>query len=127
MPALTELDRGYKVTGPVVNLAVAGVGTAAVVFIRSNFAGQIGTKSFRIKKVICRNNAAGATFLNIGTGVGGLFVAAIPALMTLNNMDQEFGPEELGNAEFFASATAWPTALAAGGTLDVQIEVEEIG
>jgi len=121
------LDKGYRLAGPVVNLATAGVANAAAVYQVSNFPQQQGTKSFKPRKLRVRNNAAGNTFLNIGTGAGGTFAAQIPAVMTFNSLDGAWVEIELPEREFFADMTAWPTALVAGGSIDVQFEIEEIG
>lgn len=121
------LDKGYTVVGPAVNLAAAGAANATAIFQRSNFAQQIGTKSFKLRKVTILNNAGGNTTISIGTGVAGLFVAMIPALQTINNMADSWGPDQLPEVEFFADMTAFPLALAGGGSIDIVVEVEEIG
>jgi hypothetical protein len=123
----TDLDKGYRVSGGVVNLAAIGVANATAVFTISAFAGQIGTKSFIPKKIMVRNNAAGGCWLVIGTGVAGTFVARMPQIQVLNNIDNEWQEVELPRVEFFATMTAYPVTLAVGGSLDIQVEVEERG
>jgi hypothetical protein len=121
---LTELRKGIERQGAVVNLAVAGVAAAVAVYQVSNFNQQLGTKSFKALKLKVRNNAAGDTWVNIGTGAGGLFVATMPPKRIINNMDEEF---DLGGVEHFADMTVYPDALGAGTSLDVQAIVEEVG
>lgn len=126
---LSELIRGVIVQGAVVNLAAAAAANATPIFRVSNTgaATGIGVKSFKLKKLMVRNNAAGNQWLRVGTGVGGAFVDAIPPLMVLNNLDNSWQELELPDVELFVNMTAFPVALVAGGSLDVQAEVEEIG
>ncbi len=116
---------GVITAGPVVNLAVAGVANAAVVFTIPVLAGQlVGTKSVKIKKVILHNNGAGNTTVLVGTGVGGLFVALLPALDSFNGLTDPYGEVDLPPVESFANITAYPVALGAGTSIDIQLEVE---
>ncbi|MDD4967297.1 hypothetical protein [Halothiobacillus sp.] len=121
---LTELRKGIVRQGAVVNLAAAGAAAAAAVYQVSNFNQQLGTKSFKALKLKVRNNAAGDTWVNIGTGAGGAFAATMPAKRILNNMDEEF---DLGGVEHFADMTVFADALAIGTSLDLQAIVEEVG
>ncbi len=125
---ITDLEKGYRVTGAVVNIAAVGAANAAVIFTRSAFAQQTGTKSFIPKKLMVRNNAGGNLWLSLGTGVGvGVFADAVPPVRALNNIDGEWQEFDLPSVELFANMTAWPDALVAGGSVDVQVEVEERG
>jgi hypothetical protein len=111
------------VPGPVVNLAAAGAANAQVVFTIP--AGQlVGTKSLKIHVVNLYNNAAGTTQVLIGTGIGGAFAALLPALDSINALNDSYGPyTDLIQAESFANITAYAVALAGVGTIDVQVEV----
>lgn len=125
---LTALGKGRRVRGAVVNLAAAGAANAQVIFQLSNWAAQLGTKSFFLKRVWMMNNAAGQQTVMIGTGVGGgAFAAVIPGLVSINNMDVGWPEDDLNEIEVFADLTAYPVALIAAGTIDIQVEVEEIG
>lgn len=121
------LDIGYSVTGPVVNLATAGTAGALAIFTISNTAAQIGTKSFKPRKLIVMALNSGPCWLYLGTGTGGGFVSTIPALRIVNLMDNEWQEISIPGVEHFVSMTAYPDALIAGGSLNVQVEVEEIG
>lgn len=121
---ITELLKGIERKGAVVNLAAALVANAVAVYQVSNFNQQIGTKSFKAKKLIVRNNAAGNCWVSIGTGVGGAFGATCPAQQSLNNLTETF---DLEGVEHFADMTVWVDAIVAGGALDFQAVVEEIG
>jgi hypothetical protein len=116
------------IPGPIVNLALAGVANAAVVFTIPVLAGQlIGTKSVKIRKVNLYNNAAGNTQVLIGTGVAGAFAALLPALDSFNGLNDAYGPEtDLPEAESFLNITAYPVALVVG-TIDCQLEVIIVG
>ncbi|MDD5700431.1 MAG: hypothetical protein PHU23_00150 [Dehalococcoidales bacterium] len=124
---LTDLDKGVRVSGAVVNIAAVGAANATAIFTRSAFAQQVGTKSFIPRKLMVRNNAGGNLWLSLGTGVGGLFADALPPVRVLNNMDGEWQEFDLPSVELFANMTAFPDALVAGGSVDVQVEVEERG
>lgn len=121
----TQLGKGVLVTGNSVNMAVAATGVA--IFQQSNFAQQIGTKSFKVKKLRVRNNAANDCWLSLGTGIAGAFVANMPPFRVINNMDNEWQEISIPQLEYFADLTASVDALAVGSSLDVQVEVEELG
>lgn len=120
---------GIIVTTPVVNLAAAGIANAALVFTIPILAAQlIGTKSAKIRKVHLFNNVAGNTSVVIGTGAGAGFVALLPGLSTINNLEDIYGDHnDLPEAEAFANITAYPAALVVGGTIDIELELAIIG
>jgi hypothetical protein len=124
---MIDLAKGTRVAGNVVNLAAAGTGAAVSIFQQSNWANQVGTKSFRIKRLKIRNNAAGSNFVRIGTGVAGAFADRIPPLMSINNQTDDWGEGDLPEYVFVQDCTVCLAALLAGGSIDVQVEVEEIG
>ena len=118
-----RLMDGPRLAGPRVPLVLAGVGGALAVWQISTAPTQIGVKTAKLRRVSGRNNAAGTTWLHIGTGVGAGFVDVIPPLRVVNNMDFVYGEEELPPTEFSADMTAYAEAV----PVDVQVEVEEIG
>jgi hypothetical protein len=122
--AIIDATKGVTLQGPVTNI-VATAAAAVPIFQRSTFAQQLGTRSFRIKRLLVRNNAAGTQWLAIGTGIP--CVANMPMLRTLNDLDAEWGEDDLPDVEFFADMTAYLVALAPGGTCEIQVEVQEIG
>lgn len=124
---LNQLAQANRVSGGVVNLAAALVANAVNVFIISAFAQQIGTKSFKPRKLRVQNVAGGACWLALGTGVGAGFVAMLPPVRVLNNMDNIWQEVELPEVDFFATMTTWVDVLAAGGALNIQVEAEETG
>ncbi len=121
----TELLKGVTVSGNVVNIAAAA--TPAAIFQISNFAQQIGTKSFKPKKLMVQSVASGGCWLSIGTGLGGLFVANMPAFRILNNLDNEWQEFDLPDREYLVDVTASVDALLAAGSLNIQVSGEECG
>lgn len=120
------VDEKIIVPGPIVNLALAGVANAAVIYTIPT--GLVGTKSVIIHAVNIYNNAAGATQILIGNGVAGGFAALLPALDTFNSLNFAYGPQtDLVQVESFANITAYPVALAGAGTIDIQLEVIIVG
>jgi hypothetical protein len=117
--------RGVTLQGPIVNIAAAATGTA--VFQRSTFAQQLGTRTMCIKRLLVQNLAAGDQWFALGVGLGGAFVPSIPYLRILNNLDNEWGEDDLPNVEWFADMTASLIAIAVGGAVNVQVQIEEKG
>lgn len=114
------------VPGPVTNMAAAAAANAVVVY--SIPIALVGAKSVKIVKVNLYNNVAGNTEVLIGTGVGGAFAALLPALDSFNGLVDAYGPNtDLVQAEAFANITAYPVALLAGTSIDIQLEVVIIG
>jgi hypothetical protein len=108
--------------GQIVNLAAAGVANAVVVFAIP--VALLGVKSVKIYRVNFFNLAAGNTQVLIGTGVGGAFVALLPALDSFNSLNDAYGPQtDLIQAEAFANITAYPVALAVGTSINIELEV----
>jgi len=117
---------GIVVTGPIVNLAAALAANAVVIFTIPILANQlVGVKSVKILKVHLFNNAAGNTAVSIGTGVAGAFVALLPAVMSMNGLEDVY--DNLPEVESFANITAWPAALVGVLGIDIQLEVAVIG
>jgi hypothetical protein len=116
---------GIIIPGPIVNLAAAGVALAVVIFTIPALAGQlVGTKSVKIHRVNLYNNAAGNTQVLIGNGAGAGFNALLPALDSMNGLNDSYGPETaLILAESFANITAFPVALVGALGIDIQLEV----
>lgn len=118
---------GIRRAGGVVNLAVAGVANATAIYTRPTFAQMIGNKTMKIRKLRVRNNAGGNCWLAVGTGVGGAFANLMPPVFVTNNIDTPWQEVEIPGVEAAATITAFPDVLVAAGSLDVQIEVEEMG
>lgn len=126
---LLNTKEGTIIAGPLVNLPFASIGAAnaVVVFTIPALAGQlIGVKSAKIRRVNLYNNVAGNTQVVIGIGVP--CVALLPALDSMNGLFDSYGPEtDLIEVEAFANITAYPVALAAGTSVDIQLELIILG
>jgi hypothetical protein len=118
-----DLLRGVRLQGNVVDMNLAGVANAFTIFQLSNYGVQVGTKTFRIKRVKGINAAGADTDIHIGTGVGGAFAPMLPPMHTINGMNFDFVEDDLPEVEFGADMTCYPDAA----TVTIQVEVEEIG
>lgn len=124
---MLDLIAGRRRVGDVTNLAAAGVANAQPIMAISAGAQMLGVKTFKIRRLKIRSNAVGAdTWVHIGTGVGGGWAELIPALRIVNNTTDDYDENDLPTQEFAATITSYPDAVG-GGSLDVQVEVEEIG
>jgi hypothetical protein len=121
---LLQARKGVRLQGASVPIAAAA--TPVTIFQLSNFAQQLGTKSFRVKRIMISNANGGNNFIQLGTGLGVGFAAVLPDIMTVNNMDNEIGEEQIPETEFFQDLTATAPVLGAG-TINIQVEVEELG
>jgi hypothetical protein len=122
---MLDLLQGRRRQGGVTNLAAIGAGNAVAILTRSTFIGMVGTKTLKIKRLKIRNNNAGNTWVHIGTGVGA-GVDAIPALYSIANTTDDYNEFDIPQVELAATIVSWPDAVGAG-SIDVQIEAEEIG
>jgi hypothetical protein len=120
---MLDLKEGIRLQGGVVVMGLAGVANAVPIFQQSNNPNQIGTRTFRLKRIKGINAAGANTDIHIGTGVGGAFAAMVPPLHTFNGLNFDFVEDDLPDVEFAADMTCYPDI--AGVT--VQVEVEEKG
>ena len=124
---MLELLTGRRRQSAVVNIPTALIANSVVVLTLSTFAGMVGAKTFKLKRLKIRNNNAGNTWVHIGTGMGaGAFVDRIPALWSISNSTDDYQEGDLPAIEVLATITAYVGAVGAG-SFDVQVEVEEIG
>lgn len=118
-----QARKGVRLQGPVVPILVAGNAGALPVFQQSTFAAQVGTRTYRIKRVKILNQAGVNTLVHIGTGAAGAVVDVIPALNTFNGLNADFVEADLPEVEVNADLMAWAVAI----QCIVQVEVEELG
>ena len=124
---MLDLLAGRRRVDAVVANTGLGAANAVVIMTRSTFASMIGNKTLKIKRLKVQSlGVGGDTWVHIGTGVAGAFVDAIPALRLVNNTTDDYAEGDLPQVEFNANITAYPDAGAAG-TVNIQIECEEIG
>jgi|GEM_PF-6927726 len=124
---MLDLLAGRRRVGAVVPNTGFAAANAVVIFTRSTFASMVGNKTMKLKRLKVQSNGVGAdTWVHIGTGIAGAFVDAIPPLRLINNTTDDYAEGDLPQVEFNANITAYPEA-GAGGTVNFQVEVEEIG
>lgn len=124
---MLDLLAGRRRVGPVTDLGAAGVANAVVIFTLSTFASMMGAKNVRIKRLKLQSLAVGVdTWVHIGTGVGGAFVAMLPPLRLVNNTTNDYPEDDLPQVEFNANITAYMDNGIAASVV-AQVEVEEIG
>lgn len=123
--------KGIIRPGPIVNMVgPIGAANSVLVYTVPVLVGQlIGVKSVKVRKVIMHNNAAGNTTVILGNGAVGVGIPAIlPALDSFNGLTDSYVCDvDFPEVESFANIVAWMTALAVGGTIDIQLECEIIG
>ena len=76
------------------------------------------------------NNTAVNDFVTFGEGAGLAFVAAMPAIVAVANLDEQLDELDLPAYEFETNIYAQVPAgsvVAGGAPVDVLVEVEEIG
>ena len=122
-----QARKGVRLQGPVVTIIVAANAGALVIFQQSTFAAQVGTRTFRLKRIKGFNNVGANTDIHIGTGAAGAVVDAIPTLHTFNGLNFDFGEADLPEEEFSADMMCWAVAAAVGAGVEIQVEVEELG
>jgi len=124
MLGVMQARKGVRLQGAAVVMNLAGIANTFTIFQLSNYANQIGTKTFRIKRIKGLNAALANTLIHIGTGLGaGAFVDAMPPLLTINGLNFDFAEFDLPEVEFAADMTCY-TVVA---TVTIQVEVEELG
>ena len=103
-------------------ITVAAAATPQTLYIIS--AGGTTTRTAIIRKIMVGYTAlAGNPVLQIGTGLGGAWVAALPPFLVINAQDNEWLETGIPCVEFGANITCQSSILG----IIVQIEVEEIG
>lgn len=123
---MLDLLTGRIRAGTVVTLTAAGAANATGIFTVSTFASMVGTKTIVLKRLKIQNNAAGNTWVHIGTGAAGAFVHLLPAIYSVNDTLIDFPEYDLPQVESAVTITAYPDAIGTG-TFGIQLEVEERG
>lgn len=121
MVEITIVKRhGIRKASPVIASPVTGA-AAALYLIAPG-------RSAIIRKVQYLNACGAGSNLSFGQGLLGAFVAAMPAIVTLNGLDGTLTEQDLPEVEFYYTV-ALPaiTFVSTVAGINVQIEVEEIG
>ena len=120
--SVPQARKGYRLQSGVIDMNLAGAANAFALYQVSNFAQQIGTKSFRIKRIKGQNYALVNTLVHIGIGVGVAFVDSIPPLLTMAGLNFDFTEADLPEVEWFVDMTAYPVVA----NVLIQVEVEQL-
>ncbi len=126
MLGVMQARKGVRVQGPVVVMNLAAAVNAFTIFQVSNYAAQVGTRTFRIKRIKGINQAGAVSIISIGRGTGAGFIAMIPPLNTFNGLNFDFVENDLPEQEWNTDMTAWASAVGAN-FITIQVEVEELG
>lgn len=119
-----QARKGVRLQGPVVTLVNPNNAGGLAIFQQSTvYAAQIGTRTFRIKRIKGINRSGFDTTLHIGTGAAGAIVDRIPALWIFDDLNFDFVEADLPEVEFNADMMAWAVAV----QVILQVEVEELG
>ena len=120
----TATEQGVRIQGPRVAMNAALVANTFTLFQVSNFASQVGVKTYRIKRILAVNYAGADTWLYIGTGLGlALFAQVMPRIRLVNNFNAAVNEDDIPDVEFAADITAFVD----NATCEVQLEIEEVG
>jgi len=120
----TKTEQGVRVQGTFVLMNLALVANCFTLFQISNFAGQVGVKTYRIKRIFANNYAGADVWLSIGTGLGAvLYAQALPLIRLVNNFNGIITEDDMPDVEFAADITGFVDVA----NCEVQVEVEEVG
>ena len=128
-----QARKGVRVQGPLVTLIANGNGGALPIFQVSNagvLLGQIGVRSFRIKRIKGLNAVAppANTLVHIGVGAAGAVVDIMPAIATIAGQNFDFEEADMPEVEISVDLMAWAVATAAApNSVFIIVEVEELG
>lgn len=123
-----QARKGVRLQGGVVDIVDIGNANALAIFQQSTFAAQVGTRTFRIKRIKGINQTLVNTLIHIGTGAAGAVVDVIPEIQTFAGLNFDFVEADLPEVEVNADLMAWAVAGAAALTpVTIQVEIEELG
>ena len=76
-----QARKGVRLQGPLQEMTLIGAANAYTIFDVSTYAAQVGTRTFRLKRVKGLNAVGANTLVHIGRGTGAGFVDMIPPLL----------------------------------------------
>lgn len=123
MLGVMQARKGVRLQGDVITMNLALAANAFTIFPVSNYAAQIGVRTFRIKRIKGINNAGANTEIHLGTGTGAGFADLIPPLLTFDGLNFDFVEADLPEVEWNVDMTGFPDIA----TVIIQVEVEELG
>ena len=84
-------------------------------------------RTAKIKKLMLMNNTGINDTVVFGEVIGGVWTPRLPAVYVLTPFDEQLGEWEIPEYEFETNIWARSANAGVGTTLDITIEVEEIG
>lgn len=127
MLGVMQARKGVRLQGNVVEMDQQGVANAFAIFQVSNFAAQIGTRTFRLKRIKGYNAGLADTLIHIGTGAAAPYPHLIPPLYVITLMNFDFVEFDLPEAEWSVDMTCFADAATVANPVWIQVEVEELG
>ena len=127
MLGVMQARKGVRLQGNVVEMVDQGAANAVAIFQVSNYAAQIGVRTFRLKRIKGYNEGLADTLVYIGRGTGGGFVPMIPPLYVITAMNFDFVEADLPEVEWSVDMTCYPVAATDANSVWIQVEIEEIG
>jgi len=103
------------------------VSIAAAAFNTLIYTLSQGPRTAKIKKIMLMNNTGANDTVIFGEVIGGVWTPRLPAVYVLTPFDEQLGEWEIPEYEFETDIYARSANAGVGTTLDVTIEVEEIG
>ncbi len=110
--------RGIRKVSAIITIAAAA--TPEALFLQS--AGMTIARTIIVRKIFAYS-AVGNVVIQIGTGLGAGWAAALPPILVPNTVDIQLIEDEIPEVELFADLTCQADVL---GCM-LQVEVEEIG
>ena len=84
-------------------------------------------RTAKIKKIMLMNNTGANDTIVFGEVIGGVWTPRLPAVYVLTPFDEQLHEWQIPEYEFETNIFARSASAGVGTTLDVTIEVEEIG
>jgi len=123
MLGVMQARKGVRLQGGVITMDTATATPSFLIFAVSNYAAQIGVRTFRIKRIKGINNAGVNTEIHLGTGTGAGFLDSIPPLQTFDGLNFDFVEADLPEVEWNVDMTGYTDTA----TIILQVEIEELG
>ena len=121
-----QARKGVRLQGPVMDIVANGVGGVQIIWAQSTYAAQIGTKTFRIKRIKGINQSLANTLVHIAAAAAPA-ADIIPPLQTFAGLNFDFVEFDLPEVEVNDDLVAWAVAAAALTPVTIQVEIEELG
>lgn len=130
MPDPTQERPSTRKTSQLVQIAAAAANTLIYTLSQgatNPITGVVGTRTAKIKKIMLMNNTGVNDTVIFGEVIAGVWTPRLPAVYVLTPFDEQLSEWEIPQYEFQTNIWARSAGAGVGTTMDVLIEVEEIG